>query len=325
MSVRPPAMRDDAPNATATASARMPPRWLTDLGVRLDTADGRAKMERFRAGWPGRAEAGVAFHRTQRVQFRYKARGTGRTIVFAADPPMTIETYDALFDVFSPYFRVVVFELPAMGFSAADERFRFGFAETNHEVALFLRAIAGEGAILAFSCAASLAAIDIAVRTPELCSCLALIQGGDVAAFALWKAGRDPRRILARPVVGQVLMKRLAAKRMPDWYALSVGRSELVEPFCTCAAHAFRHGAMWSLASAYQRYLDETVTLAPPRQPVLSIWGGADKSHPPANRHTIRRLVPDARCVSFEDLGHTPELEAPSRVLAEIRAFLETA
>jgi pimeloyl-ACP methyl ester carboxylesterase len=108
---------------------------------------------------------------------------------------------------------------------------------------------------------------------------------------------------------------------MPDWYALSVGRREMIPSFCQCAARSFKHGAQWSLTSAYQCYMDERVVLTVPSQPVLSIWGEADRSHPPDNRDTIRRLVPSARCVSLVDLGHTPELEAPERVLEAILAF----
>jgi len=259
------------------------------------------------------------------VQFRYREAGAGDTIVFTADPPMTLEAFGALIDAFAREFRVIIVELPAMGFSAVSDNFGFGFRETNDELAQFLRAVAGKRAIFAFSCVAGLAGVDIAVRNPELCSHLALIQTGDVAAFALWKARRDPKRILAKPIIGQVVMKRLAPKRMPDWYALSVGRRDMIPQFCRCAARSFQHGAQWCLASAYQCYMDERVTLAIPSQPVLSIWGEADKSHPPDNRHTIRRLALSAQCVSFADLGHTPELEAPERVLEAVLAFQQRA
>ncbi|MBU6374348.1 MAG: alpha/beta hydrolase [Alphaproteobacteria bacterium] len=297
--------------------------WITRLGLGVDTAGAGARMRRFREGWPAKASPDVAFHRSPNVQFRYRAAGSGPTIVFTADPPMSLETYDAVIATFAERFRVVVLELPAMGFSATSERFRFGFRETGDEIAHFLRAVCGEGAILAFSCAAGLSAIDIAMRAPDLCSRLALIQAGDVAAFEVWKAGRDPKGILAKPIVGQLVMRRLAAKRMPDWYALSVGKRDMIAPFCACAATSFDHGAMWSLASAYQCYLDPRVTLAPPRQPVLSIWGEADRSHPPQNRHSLTRLAPQTQCVTFADLGHTPELEDPARVFAAITAFLD--
>ena len=293
----------------------------TRLGVRLDTAGADKRMRAFKAGWPASASPGVGFYKTPKVQFRYREAGAGQTIVFTADPPMTLETYAPLVDVFAKHYRVIVVELPAMGFSAASESFSFGFRETNDELAAFLRAVAGEGAVFAFSCVAGLAAIDIATRFPSLCARLALIQTGDVAAFALWKARRDPKRILAKPILGQMVMKRLAAKRMPDWYALSVGKRDMIPAFCRCAAHSFEQGAQWSLASAYQCYMQDDLVLPAPSQPVLSLWGEADRSHPPENTHTIRRLVPAARTVSFADLGHTPELEAPERVLEAILAF----
>ncbi|MBX9747459.1 MAG: alpha/beta hydrolase [Hyphomonadaceae bacterium] len=236
---------------------------------------------------------------------------------------MTLETYDPLIETFASHFRVIVVELPAMGFSVASEDFGFGFGETNDELTKFLSAVAGERAIYAFSCVAGLAAIDIAVRSPALCSHLALIQTGDVAAFARWKALRDPKRILAKPVLGQLAMKRLAAERMPMWYALSVGKREMIAGFCQCAAESFRHGAQWSLASAYQCYMDDRQALSPPTQPLLSLWGEADRSHTPENQHSIKRLAPHAECVSFPELGHTPELEDPERVLGAIIAFRE--
>lgn len=298
---------------------------LTRLGTRIDTWGGAARMTRFRTGWPATASTGVAFFRSPKVQYRYREAGSGPTIVFTADPPMTLETYEELIDVFSKAFRAVVVELPAMGFSATTDDFGFGFRETNDDLAVFLRAVCGDGSIFAFSCVAGLAALDIAHRMPELVSHLCLIQTGDVAAFARWKAGRDPKGILGRPVVGQVVMGRLAPRRMPAWYALSVGKPDRIQAFCDCAAHAFSHGAMWSLASAYQCYMVEPENPPAPSQPVLSMWGAADRSHPPENAHALRAVMPDLACVTFDDLGHTPELEEPARVFEAIRAFVRPA
>lgn len=296
---------------------------LARLGARLDTWNGASKMARFRAGWPAKATPNVQFHRTPTVQYRYLDVGVGPTIVFTVDPPMTIEVYGSLIEVFSERFRVVVVELPAMGFSAALGGFGFGFHETNDDLASFIRTVCGEGSILAFSCAAGLAAIDIANRMPELASHLCLIQAGGTEAFATWKAARDPKGILGKPVVGQLAMRRMAPRRMPQWYALSVGRTEQIEHFCVCAERSFAHGAMWSLASAYQLYLNQSQELPKPSQPILSIWGSADRSHPAHNAHSLARLYPDVQSVTFDHLGHTPELEDPGLVLSAIKAFLE--
>jgi pimeloyl-ACP methyl ester carboxylesterase len=209
-----------------------------------------------------------------------------------------------------------------MGFSATSRNYGFEFRETNDDLAEFLRAVCGERSIFAFSCAAGLAALDIAGRMPELATHLCLIQAGGVDAFAVWKAARDPKGVLARPVIGQMVMRRIAPKRMPAWYALSVGRKEKVEDFRACAERSFEHGAMWSLASAYQCYLSERDDPPMPAQPMLSIWGRADRSHPPQNVHALKALRHDVTCVTYDDLGHTPELEDSRRVIEAIEAFV---
>ncbi|MFO0286048.1 MAG: alpha/beta fold hydrolase, partial [Brevundimonas sp.] len=71
-------------------------------------------------------------------------------------------------------------------------------------------------------------------------------------------------------------------------------------------------------------YLDQRDELPQPQQPILSIWGAADRSHPVCNKHSLARLYDGVRTVTFEDLGHTPELEDPELVLAAILDFVET-
>lgn len=299
---------------------------LKRLGTRIDTSGGREKMRAFKDGWPGRNRNEIKFYQTDKVQYRYRERlclhGDGPTIVFTADPPATLEVYDELFSVFSNRFRVIAVELPAMGFSAVSNDYGFGFRETNDDLALFLRDVAGEEAVWAFSCVAGLAAIDLAVRRPELVSKIILMQTGDVAAFATWKDARDPKHILAKPLLGQLIMKRIAHKRMPDWYELSVGNKAKVEHFCTCAAESFEHGAMWSLASAYQTYMDKDIVLGRPSQPILALWGLADRSHSPENASSALNFSDNVEHVTFEDLGHFSELEDTKRIFDIIEKFV---
>ncbi|MEO0574443.1 MAG: alpha/beta hydrolase [Pseudomonadota bacterium] len=297
--------------------------WLQRMGTLVDTLGGPARMRRFRTGWPAHTSTEIRFFATDNVQYRYRERGEGQTIVFTADPPVTLELYDTLLEVFAAHYRVVIVELAGMGFSAPNTHFSFGWRETNDDLTQFLRSVAGEQAILAFSCVAGLAAVDIATRYPELVSRLVLMQTGDVEAFARWKAGRDPKGILAKPFLGQYLMKRMAPKRMPDWYRLSVGAAHAHDTFCHCTAESFTHGALWSLASAYQRYMDPNVVLGRPTQPVLALWGLADGSHPPENAQTPKRLAENVEYHAFATLGHFLELEDPEAAFAAIHAFTQ--
>lgn len=295
---------------------------LSRLASLLDTAGGRARQKRFRETRPG--DAPVKFFMTRKVQYRYREHGEGSAIVFTVDPPATLEMYDALFDAFTPHFRVIALELPCMGFSAATMRYGFDFHETNDDVAEFLHAIAGPDAILAFSCVAGLAALDIASRHPDLASHLVLLQTTSWDGFTEWKSARDPKRILAKPFIGQLAMRALAAKRAPDWFGLVVGKRDMLPSFCACAEETQNEGALWALASAYQRYLfDGPSPLSPPAQPILLIWGAADRSHNADAIEHAKTVGENVKLVRWPDIGHFPELEAPDQVLGEVLRFVK--
>ena len=298
---------------------------LQQLALRLDARFNAKHVSQFRNGWASRSRGDVKFHDTDRVMFRYReAAGPvgAPTIVFTADPPVTLEQYDDLIELASQDFRVVIIELPGNGFSPGKRHYRFGFEETNDEVAAFLRDVVGEQAICAFSCVAGLSAVDIAARYPELVSALVLIQTASVTGFAAWKRSRDPKGVLAKPILGQYAMRKMAPKRMPQWFNLVVGRERDCERFCSCTDTSLGHGALWSLASAYQVYLTPDIQLSVPKQPTLAIWGEADGSHTAETRATTPNLVSDVELISLPDLGHFPELEEPDRVYPVMRDWL---
>lgn len=296
---------------------------LSRLAVRLDTAGAARKIEAFRSGWPATSRADIKFFDTGVTQFRYREKGTGPAIVFAADPPVTLEMYDAILDLYSSRFRVIVLEVPAMGFSAARGSYGFGFRESADDIARFLAAIVGEGATLAFSCAAGMAAVDIAARHPKLAAALTLIQTTDWQGFQDWRNARDPKEILARPFLGQMAMKKMGPKRAPDWFRLSVGNREMIEPFCRCAEETLAKGAGWPLASAYQRFLRPGPSpIGQPDQPILVIWGKADRSHGPDAPQRAKTLGANVTVVEIDHTGHFSDLEDPERVFHLISDFL---
>lgn len=283
---------------------------LTRLAARLDTWGATKRISDFREGWPASSRPDIRFFDTGVTQYRYREQGKGQTIVFAADPPVTLEMYDTLLETFARRFRVIVVELPAMGFSAARESYGFGFKESADDVAAFLKAVAGDGAVLAFSCAAGMAAVDIAARYPSLASALALIQTTDWEGFQRWKAARDPKNILGKPFLGQLAMRRMGPKRAPDWFRLATGNRAMVAPFCACAAETLERGAGWALASAYQRFLGGAQSpLGRPKQPVLVIWGKADRSHGAEAPVRAKALGDNVRIVEVDHVGHFGDLE----------------
>lgn len=296
-------------------------RWAVSLEMR----GGERLASALRRGWAGSSRTDVGFFRGRHAQIRYRERGQGRPLVFAADPPVTLEFYDELLALYSQHFRVIVFEIPGMGFSVPLSGYDCSFTPTNDGVAEFLQAIVREPAVLAFSCVGGFAAVDLAVRHPALASHLVLIQTPSWSEALRWKHSRDPKGILGRPVLGQLAMNRAKRTRAPLWFRLALGReTEPYPSYCDCAQDAIRRGAGWALASAFQHYLvDEAPPPPPASQPTLVIWGEMDRSHAPTDKHASAQLAQRVEFERYADLGHFPELEDPPRVLARIRAFLE--
>lgn len=56
--------------------------------------------------------------------------------------------------------------------------------------------------------------------------------------------------------------------------------------------------------------------------PTLLVWGERDAMVPFSNAQDYLAVLPDARLVSFPDLGHVPQEEAPERSLEPVRQFL---
>ncbi|MBS0559871.1 MAG: alpha/beta fold hydrolase, partial [Proteobacteria bacterium] len=59
--------------------------------------------------------------------------------------------------------------------------------------------------------------------------------------------------------------------------------------------------------------------------PTLLAWGAQDRMIPVANAQDYLGSIAGSRLVTFPDLGHVPQEEAPERSLAPVRAFLSGA
>jgi pimeloyl-ACP methyl ester carboxylesterase len=80
----------------------------------------------------------------------------------------------------------------------------------------------------------------------------------------------------------------------------------------------FLHGVKLGLADGY----DPATVAAKVTAPVLMISGSEDRVNPAAtNAAVLARAMPGARLEMLDGVGHLPEVEAPERVNALLRAF----
>jgi pimeloyl-ACP methyl ester carboxylesterase len=291
-------------------------------GSWLDTLVTPWRRARVHRGPRSRTRPDLHFMHLHSASIRYRLAGAGaRTLVFCADPPVTLELYDTLIAELAADFRVVVFEMPAFGLSLPRFGLDFGLEAMAGVIREFLQHLALGPYVLAFPCVPAYSALWLAGHHPEMVRGLVLMQAPDWRQELRWKHGRDPKGILGRPYLGQILLRLLRRRRAGLWYRMALGRQDLLEPFTRTTQCAFDQGAGFSLASAFQRHLEgPEPAFGPIRQPALVVWGEADRSHRTTDRTSIRRYLPQARLVSFAEAGHFPELEAPQRFAAELRA-----
>lgn len=289
----------------------------------LDTWTPPWRLRSVRRGLAARSRPGVHFMELPQALIRYRIAGQGRhTLVLCADPPVVLELYDELIAALAPDWRLVVFEMPAFGYSLPRPGLRLGLEPATAVIRDFLERLALGPYVLAFPCVPAYSALWLAGHHPELVRALVLMQAPDWPQELRWKQARDPKGVLMRPYLGQILLRLLRRKRAGGWYRLALARRDLVAPFTDETQRAFDHGACFCLASGYQQYLvAPEPAFAPVRQRALAIWGAADRSHAGSDPESIRRYLPQVEVVRFDESGHFPELEAPQRFAAALRTL----
>lgn len=293
-------------------------------GSLFDTFSLPGKHERLRRGHAAHSREGIGFLALPDCTLRYRLAGSGsRTIVFCTDPPVPLEVYDELIAQLAPDFRVLVVEPPGFGFSLPRLGMDFTAESATRALIALLDHLRLGPAILAFPCVPAYIALLIAAQRPELVSALVLMQAPCWREELRWKQRRDPKNILGRPWIGQLLLRLLRRNRAGQWYALALGRRSLRVPFTEETLRGLDHGACFSLASAFQKFLtDDAPRFGPVRQPALVVWGDADRSHAQTDKDSIRELLPQAQILHWAQAGHFPELEAPREFAAAMRNFL---
>lgn len=285
---------------------------IVNWAAKLEFRNWRDRIELARTGPPSVSCQDLSLYEDDLCAIRYRKGGTGPAIVFLCDGPATLEVYDRLFATLMDRFTVIAFEAPGNGFSVPKPGYDFGFQPVNDGVARFLKTVAGEQAILAFSCGGTYAAVDIAVRYPELCSRLITIQAPSWSEEMRWKRRRDPKKIISTPFLGQLVFPKMMKARAPDWYKLSMADTPTVDHFCTCTANAFAQGATFALPTMFQSYLAGHETpFAMADQPLLALWGERDQSHQETDKQSSSELAHDCDIVRLNHVGHFPELEDP--------------
>lgn len=275
------------------------------------------------AGPASYSRDGIQFMDLGTAHIRYRVVGEGQqTLVFETDPPVVIEHYDELVSLLRNDFQIVIFEPPGFGFSIPSMRLDYGFQSMVKICESFLEKLSLGPYLLVAPCVTAYGAIGLAQKRPDLISHLVLSQAPSWEEIMKWKIGRDPKGLLGHPVMSQFLLQLLKRKRTPSWFKKALGEETLLEPFNDIAQTAYKHGASFNLASAFQHFLIGPSPLSGMvSQPALFVWGDKDRSHCETCKNSSKSLIETAHIVHIPEAGHFPELETPSKFLEHLEKF----
>lgn len=239
------------------------------------------------------------------------------TLVFIADGPATVESYDGLIDTLSGRFTIIVVELPGFGFSYAKRAEALTFEGSCQAIADALLDTGLDRMILVGPCVGGLVAAAVAPRLGDRLAGLIIAQTGDFAAERSW-VGRtiDRDGSLRQAFTGQIAFRLQRERASIDWWsAFACGPGLDLPAFQRTARDVLQAGSCMALASQLQLWLDEDLpTVMPPAVPTAIVWGLADRSHAETDRASTRTIAPHAAFHECPDTGHFVDLENPELI-----------
>ncbi|MFK7803330.1 MAG: alpha/beta fold hydrolase [Anaerolineae bacterium] len=244
-------------------------------------------------------------------------------VVFLCDPPVTVEAYDELIRQLDHSYRVVIIELPGFGFSRPQQSGAYQFEEAVVAVETALLKLDAGPLIVCGPCICGFVAAELARRKKVPISGLILIQTPDLAGMRQWCSRMDPKGMLRRKYIGQLIVRWNARKIVSFWYKYATAKAYDYRPIVTATLDALSAGAAYPLASMLQLWTrglnDDQVDT-----PTMIVWGKEDRSHKHTDPKSTLTFSPQAELVEFDGCGHFPELEMPERFVEAVAGFLKT-
>jgi pimeloyl-ACP methyl ester carboxylesterase len=256
--------------------------------------------------------------------------GGGRPLVLIQGAGGGAANWYRLFEMLGRDRRLLAPELPGFGLSdPVNPQPPLGVQGADLMLDWLEAVLPGTAVDLLSTSFGGLVALRMAQRRPERIARLVLLNaaglGRELAVAARLAAHPALHGLLERPSRAgtRVLLRALLTSvRLPADH-----EDALVEYMVAAAAG----GAGAVLAAALGHFADlggqreilsddELRGLVPP---VLIVWGGRDRFLAPSHGVRAAALIPDARRVVLDEVGHSPNWEAPDDVLSAVRAFLE--
>ena len=219
-------------------------------------------------------------------------------------------------------YRVIRFDLPGAGLSEPDSTGDYTDARTVELLSALMDRLGIERASLIGNSIGGRIAWTFAAEKPERVAKLVLVSPDGFASPGI-AYGQKPEVPAMVHVMRYVLPKPLVRTNLAAAYGDPTALTEetLDRYYDLMLAPGVRAAMIARMEQSVRT--DPVPLLRRIQVPVLLLWGEKDAMIPVGNAADYQKALPDSRLVSFPDLGHVPQEEAPAQSLIPVRTFLE--
>lgn len=266
--------------------------------------------------------------------------GSGDLIVLVHGLGGSIANWDAIGPALAEIGHTVALDLPGFGLSPPAEDWEL---ETHADAVESFVAELGDSATLIGNSMGALLAEMVASRRPDLVSALVLISPATPPRLPdrriHWPTARR-LLIQALPLVGPAKARRIISRSTPEEIVRTSIELithdparvpvEMIDSFVDLARARFE--LPWSpdsvpmtgnsIARLFVRRSRFVSMVRAIRSPTLVIHGVEDHIVSPTSVEWVCRLRPDWELVQMEDTGHTPQIDAPGRLMSILSPWL---
>ena len=242
-------------------------------------------------------------------------------IIFLHGFGSSLETWEPWAQSLNSDYRAVRFDFPGSGLSEPDRTGQYGDARSIGLLEALMQQLGIAQAVLVGNSMGGRIAWRFAAAFPARVRKLVLISPDGFASpgFAY---GRSPQVPGILSLMKYFLPKAVFRSNLAVAYADSARLSDSqVNRYYELLLAPGNRGAM--LDRMRQTLLEDPVPML--RQisvPTLLLWGDKDRMIPRTNAADYLRALPNARLVTFAELGHVPHEESPGESLAPLIQFL---
>ena len=248
-------------------------------------------------------------------------------IVLLHGTSASLHTWEGWVEVLKVGHRVIRFDLPAFGLTGPSPDGNYTIDNYARVVVAVLDELGVDRCVLGGNSLGGYVAWATAVLHPQRVADLVLVDAAGVPfeSQSVPIGFRIARTPVLNRLMEQVLPRSVVESSVKNVYGdPSKVTPELVDRYFELTT---REGNRRALAERLRQTQPGPLAerIGELKQPTLILWGGKDRLIPPDIGERFHREIAGSKLVRFDDLGHVPQEEDPTRTAAAVEEFLAQA